>query len=293
MNPSAGPEVSICIPARNGEAFIGRAVASVLAQSFADFELVVVDDASLDRTAEAVLRFGDPRLRLVRNDRPLGFEGNWNRALAEASGRYLKILPQDDILYPDCLEKQRAVLEGKGFSSAVLVCAGRAILDERGRVLFGRSFPGKGGLVGARAAVRACVRAGTNLIGEPAAVLLRTEVVRQVGSFDGRLPYLIDLDYWVRSLRRGDLAVLKERLCGFRLSRGAVSTRVAASQSREFRAFVRRLAAQGAFALSRSDLRRGEAMAVLKGRLRRLLYALLFLRRPGPSPQSGTPSTTK
>ncbi|MBM3311475.1 MAG: glycosyltransferase [Candidatus Aminicenantes bacterium] len=293
MSPPAGPEVSVCIPAFDGEAFIGQAIASVLAQSFADFELVVVDDASLDRTTDVVLGFSDPRLRLVRNERRLGPEGNWNRALAAASGRYLKILPQDDFLHPACLEKERAALERGEFSSAALVCAGRAFIDERGRGLFGRSFPGKGGLVAARAAVRACVRAGTNLIGEPAAVLLRAEVVRQVGPFDGRLPYLIDLDYWFRALRRGDLAVLKERLCGFRLSRRAVSTRVAASQSREFRAFIRRLAAEGAFALSPSDVRRGEAMAVLNGRLRRFLYAVLFRRRPGSPPQSATGWTTK
>jgi glycosyltransferase involved in cell wall biosynthesis len=279
MNLTKKPEVTVCLPAFNGEPYLGRAIASVLAQTFADFELVVVDDASTDGTAAAVGRIADPRLRSIRNETNLGQEANWNRALAEASGKYVKILPQDDVLYPTCLERQREALERPEYSGAALACAAREIIDEGDAPLLRRSFPGRGGLVKAEAAVRACVRAGTNVIGEPAAVLLRAEVARRVGRFDGRLLYLIDLDYWFRALRQGDLVVLKERLCGFRLTRRSVSTRIASAQSREFRAFVRAVAAEGIFAVSRRDLRRGEALAVLNGALRRFLYVLLFGRR--------------
>jgi glycosyltransferase involved in cell wall biosynthesis len=276
---SPRPEVSVCIPAYNGEAYLGRAIASVLAQTFSDFELVVVDDASTDGTAAVVGRFADPRFRLVRNETNLGQEGNWNRALAEASGRYVKILPQDDVLAPECLERQREALESPVHSGAALACAARTILTERGAPLLRRSFPGREGLVKAETAIRSCVRAGTNVIGEPAAVLLRAETVRRVGRFDGRYLYLIDLDYWFRALRHGDLVVLKDPLCGFRLSRRAASTRIGAAQSREFRAFLRRVAAEGEFTISRGDLYRGEAMAILNGFFRRFLYAVLFRPR--------------
>src|SRR5437667_3511518 len=90
---SAVPAVSVCIPAYRGAAHIGEAIESVLAQSFADFELVVVDDASRDDTAAVVARYRDPRIRFLRNERNAGVQANWNRCLELARGRYFKPLP--------------------------------------------------------------------------------------------------------------------------------------------------------------------------------------------------------
>ena len=66
---SPAPTVSVCIPAYRGGPYIGEAIESVLAQTFADFELVVIDDASPDDTAQVVARYHDARIRFVRNER--------------------------------------------------------------------------------------------------------------------------------------------------------------------------------------------------------------------------------
>ena len=98
------PRVSICIPTWRVGDFLEAAIQSVLSQTFTDFELVVVDDCSGDDTVARVRKYAeDPRLRCLVNQDNLGPEGNWNRCLAEASGEYIKLLPHDDLIAPECL----------------------------------------------------------------------------------------------------------------------------------------------------------------------------------------------
>ena len=105
------PRVSVCIPSYKGAATIGEAIQSVLGQTFRDFELIVVDDASPDDTMAVVRAFGDPRLRCFVNPTNLGPQANWNRCLELAQGRYIKLLPHDDLLHPECLQQQVRVLK--------------------------------------------------------------------------------------------------------------------------------------------------------------------------------------
>lgn len=99
------PLVSVFIPTYRGEATIGAAIESVLTQTLSDFELVVIDDGSPDSTQAIVAQYHDPRLRYVRNECNLGPQGNWNCCLAEARGKYFKLLPHDDLLYLECLAR--------------------------------------------------------------------------------------------------------------------------------------------------------------------------------------------
>ncbi|MGA2961873.1 MAG: glycosyltransferase family 2 protein [Candidatus Korobacteraceae bacterium] len=99
------PLVSILMTAYNREAFIADAIQSVLAQTFTDFELIIVDDGSKDRTVEIARRYGsrDRRIRVFVNERNLGDYPNRNRAASLASGTFLKYHDSDDLLYPHCL----------------------------------------------------------------------------------------------------------------------------------------------------------------------------------------------
>jgi hypothetical protein len=93
--------VSVLIPAYNAEATIGEAIASVLAQTFTDWELIVVDDASTDGTLETAQRYADdPRIRVYRNETRLGKWENHNRCAEFARGAFLKFLHAYDLLYP-------------------------------------------------------------------------------------------------------------------------------------------------------------------------------------------------
>src|SRR5438045_2978412 len=102
---SERPRVSICVPTYNGARWIGEAIESALGQTFGEFELLIVDDASTDDTLERVRRVSDPRIRIERNERNLGLVGNWNQCVRLARGEFVKFLFQDDLLYPTCLER--------------------------------------------------------------------------------------------------------------------------------------------------------------------------------------------
>lgn len=100
------PLVTVLMTAFNRERYIAAAIESVLAQSFRDFELVIVDDASVDGTVHIAREYeaADPRVRVVVNDRNLGDYPNRNRAAALARGQLMKYHDSDDVMYPHCLQ---------------------------------------------------------------------------------------------------------------------------------------------------------------------------------------------
>jgi len=274
---SAAPAVSVCIPTYRGAAHIAETIESALAQTFADFELVIVDDASPDETREVVARYRDPRVRYVR-ERNAGVEENWNRCLRLARGRYFKLLPHDDLIAPDCLARQVAVLEADRDQRLALVFCARRIIDSRSRAVMTRGYPRRsGGVIPARAAVRSCIRSGANLLGEPGGVLFRTALAQRVGAFDASLRIVTDLDYWVRLLLHGDAYYLPEKLASFRVSGGAWSVAIGATQATELLAFIEKVGANPAFGLSAFDIARGRLMARLTT-LAKLFFYRLVLR---------------
>ena len=278
--PPSPPAVSVCIPSYRGAAHIAATVESVLAQTFDDFELVIVDDDSPDDTAGVVARYADPRIRFLRNARRLGAEGNWNRCLELARGRFFKLLPQDDLLAPECIERQVRVLEeDSGSKPLAFVFCARDIIDAGGRRVTTRGYPGRGGVIPGRTLIRRCVRRGTNLVGEPGGVLVPTALARRTGAFDASIGYVVDLDYWFRLLLHGDAHYLPERLASFRVSAGSWSLAIGREQGAAVRDFIDRVAANPAYGARAAEAALGRAMAWLNGRLRLLLYRLVPLHR--------------
>lgn len=105
------PVVTIAIPIYNGERHLADAIASVLAQEFAEFELLLLDDGSTDSSLTVARGFHDGRIRILENGTNRGIPWTQNRALAEARGRYFGILDQDDVALPERLTRQVAFLE--------------------------------------------------------------------------------------------------------------------------------------------------------------------------------------
>lgn len=273
---SDAPAVSVCIPAYRGARHIGEAIESVLAQSFADFELLVLDDASPDDTAQVVLRYRDPRIRFLRNERNAGVQANWNRCLELARGRYFKLLPQDDALAAECLARQVEVLEADGDARIALVFCARRIIDGRSRELMTRRYRGRDrGVIAAHTVLRNCIQRGTNLIGEPGAVLFRTELGRRVGGFDASIGNVTDLDCWFRLLLHGDAYCLPERLASFRVAHGSWSLLIGAGQAAHFRAFIAKVGANPSFGLSVLDRVRGRVMSQANTLARLVFYRLV------------------
>lgn len=275
MYSSKLPRVSVCVPTYRGACHLASTIESVLSQSLGDFELLIIDDNSPDETPQVVADFKDKRIRYLRNLSNLGPEGNWNRCLQEARGEYFKLLPQDDTLMPDTLERQVEILELDTDERIALVFGSRVIIDAKGEVLATRGYPGgRDGEIDAVTLVRRCVRFGTNLIGEPGSVLFRRSLSVRAGAFDANIPYIIDLDYWVRLLTHGSAYYMERPVSTFRVSSGSWSVAIGSRQSAEYIRFITKLSKQTLWGIGLVDVLSGKAMALLNNMLRLVFYKL-------------------
>ena len=127
------PKISIGLPVYNGERYLEKCIKSILLQSLEDFELIISDNASTDRTREIYLAAaeGDRRIRHYRNDRNLGAARNYNLCYAQARGEYFKWHAHDDLLEPTYLEKCVAALDAN--PDAVLCQSLVGLIDAKGR----------------------------------------------------------------------------------------------------------------------------------------------------------------
>jgi glycosyltransferase involved in cell wall biosynthesis len=105
------PLISVLMPAFNAEAHIAEAIQSILQQSFTNFELIILNDGSTDRTSQIIDGFADPRIHKMDLQPNQGLVSARNRLVAAARGRYIAFLDADDIAFPDRLQKQFIFLE--------------------------------------------------------------------------------------------------------------------------------------------------------------------------------------
>lgn len=279
MNKSSQPTVSICIPAYNSEKYIGKTIQSALSQTYQDFELVIVDDCSTDRTLNTIKEYKDPRIRLIENEKNLGPEKNWNKALAEAKGKYIKLLHHDDLLSDSCLERQVAILKNPAHKDVLLVCCSRYIIDENDNIILKRGFKNKNGKFPGHRIIKEAIRSGANLIGEPTAVLFRADILNQVGNFNGSIPYLIDMELWCRMLLHGKIYIISDPLCTFRVSSTSLSMAIGSSQGRDFKAFADKVYKNKDYRLTWYDCALSKFRGYLNGVLRYLFYKFVLRRK--------------
>ena len=210
MNTS--PLVSVCIASYNHERFIAEAVSSVIAQSYSAWELVVVDDASTDGSAEilqAIAAQYPDQIRLVLLEENTGPSGALNRAILEAKGEYVALLGSDDRMHRDRLKKQVDYLnENPGVSTVFTRVAG---IDAAGRridasvEIFDKPITD----------IRNQLLQG-NFLSAPS-VMGRRDVWLETGLHNAALRYVQDYDLWLRILDHHEIARLDDRLTEYRI----------------------------------------------------------------------------
>jgi glycosyltransferase involved in cell wall biosynthesis len=175
--PGRAPRVSIGLPVRNGGAFLAEALDHLLAQRFADLELIVSDNGSVDDTERICRAYAerDPRVRYFREEVNRGATWNHNRVIALARGEYFKLAAHDDLCLPDFVGRCVEVLERE--PDAVLCYPRVAIVDAAGR----RVRPYRYDWTAGSPRVRERLRAVTGLRRRcfPVFGVVRTEVLRR------------------------------------------------------------------------------------------------------------------
>jgi glycosyltransferase involved in cell wall biosynthesis len=214
----SAPIVSVLMTAYNREPYIASSIESVLAQTFDDLELVVVDDGSTDGTVEIARRFArrDPRVRVEVNARNLGDYANRNHAAALARGALLKYHDSDDLLYPHCLAAMAPPMLAHpgaafGLSPARHWPGGPCPMLLTPRMSYQREFLGSG-----------MFSAG------PAGAIFRTAAFRSLGGFEDRgAPS--DYIFWLRACARVPVLLLPADLFWYRIHSGQELTSATAA----------------------------------------------------------------
>ena len=219
------PHVSICIPSYNRVGLVSQAIESALSQTETDVEVILIDDGSTDGTLGVAARYADSRFRIEKNACRLGLSGNMNRCLELASGTYVKILCDDDLLYPESVARLAAGLDR--FPEATFATSAWAWIDGAGSFLRSSrllpSAPAEGVLVDLRRVI-AMSRLYRNGIGSPTEVLLRRSAMSGLG-FDGSYPQMMDWHLWLRLLQRGSLVFFPQILSAIRSHEPSQSAR--------------------------------------------------------------------
>jgi len=217
------PLVSVCIPVHNETRFLDEAIASVLKQTYGNFELVIANGASQSESrgliGEIVSRNSDPRVQFILNPANFSMVENWNSAIMKARGSYLKLLCADDVLMPNCLERQVQALQK--YPNVVLAAGSRVMINSKGNRLFTRNGVRTRGIHNGSMMIRRCILAGTNIIGDPVCIMWRRTGTDHLGFFDPSILYCTDLEYWLRLLSIGDLYYDTEPVAFYRIHKSS------------------------------------------------------------------------
>jgi len=217
------PVVSVVIPVHDGEQFIREAIESVLMQTLADLELLLVDDGSTDASPAIIAEYGeaDSRVVTLRTDR-VGQSDARNAAIRNSRADLVALLDHDDVAYPDRLERQCNFL--RAHESVALVGGALTFIDDTGRV-----FAEDVRYPLTDAEIRAAFPTTTPIL--TSAAMLRKRAFDEVGGFRRLYADSEDLDLWLRIAAHYELATLEANVVRYRIHRGQGSARRLARQS--------------------------------------------------------------
>lgn len=225
------PKVTVLTPVYNGEPFIAECVESVMRQSYANWEYIIVNNRSVDRTLDIVTRYADqdPRIRIIDNTRFVDVVANHNIAFASLApdSKYCKLVSADDWLYPECLERMVDVAE-RHPSTGIVSCYTIAnttppILRQGDMPLAQEVFSGR----------EVCRRhlMGTDVLGAPTSVLYRADVIRSTQPFFAVAVPSADIHASFDVLRTHDYGFVHQILCFERWHKQSVSSALVAFNS--------------------------------------------------------------
>ena len=212
--------VSVLMPLYNAEQYVGRAIQSLMAQSYERWELVLVEDGSTDGSRDVVDRYPDPRMK-VTHQANAGESAARNAALSQAEGQFLAFLDADDVYLPNHLELTVGHLlahpELGGVYTDGYYC------DQSENLLQTLSSRRRGPFEGRL--FEQVVR-GPDVFGPPVCVVLRSRVVRQYGlRFDERIVIGPDWDFFTQFTDKADFGYVDQKTCLYRIHSSSISTR--------------------------------------------------------------------
>nr|WP_315142633.1 glycosyltransferase family 2 protein [uncultured Flavobacterium sp.] len=210
MDSFLNPKITVLMPVYNCELYIKEAVDSILNQTFADFDFLIIDDASTDKTVSIIKEYKDSRIQLIEKTVNTGYTISLNYGLKVAKGEYIARMDGDDISFPHRFEKQIAFLDA---NPDVVLC--------------GSNF----GIIGAEKLINLpeeneAIKLGLlkgNCIAHPSVMIRHSVLQEHAVTYDFNKEPAEDYDLWVRLLQFGKLYNIQENLLNYRVHSTQVS----------------------------------------------------------------------
>lgn len=208
-NKSNNPLVSVIMPTYNSEHYIEKAIDSILSQTLGDFEFIIVNDASTDKTHSAIQKYirKDKRIQLVNNDHNLQIAQSLNKGISLAKSDFIARMDDDDISFPQRLEKQYNFLQKN--KNVAIVGTDILIIDENEKIISKRGYPAK-----SKDLKKIMFRYSP--FAHPT-VMFRKKIFHQLGGYDPKMVPCEDIDFWFRIGRKYNFGCVQEQLLKYRI----------------------------------------------------------------------------
>ena len=180
------PKISVIMSVYNGEKYLREAIESILAQTFTDFEFVIVNDGSTDNSLEIIQSYDDERIKIINNEKNIGLTKSLNKALKVARGEYIARQDADDISLPNRFEEQLKYLEKH--SEVALLGTFAYSIDKKGKIVGKRVMLAKPSLKD--------IFKGNSF--NHGSVMFKKEIVNQLGGYNELIRYSQDYELWSR-----------------------------------------------------------------------------------------------
>ena len=240
MNVS--PKISICIPTYNGDLYLHECIDSCINQSFSNYEIIICDDGSSDKTIEIIQAYqkNNSKIKFYKNESNLGLVANWNKCIKKSAGEWIKFVFQDDYISRDCLAEFAQLVN----SQTKLIVSKRNFLlpddiNDKDRKYYNQSvrtlentgyyitnqFPIK--IISTLAVENICM----NFIAEPSLVLFKKDVIEIIGEFDSEFKQICDLEFLQRIATNYGLTYLPKKNCYFRIHQQSTTVKNVSSNT--------------------------------------------------------------
>lgn len=204
------PLISVCVPTFNAAKYLSECLDSILAQTFTDFEVLILDNQSSDETLSIAKEYADSdsRIRIVINERNIGAIPNFNRCIKLAQGEWIKYVHADDFIAPNCLKEMLACSKPE----SAIICCRRNFLFEPGikeatkefflnflsDLSIDNLFPNSTEISASDYCKVVIKHLSFNIVGEPTAVMIHRNAFYRFGTFNTHIVGIADLELWTR-----------------------------------------------------------------------------------------------
>jgi glycosyltransferase involved in cell wall biosynthesis len=266
-------EILVFVPTYNSEKYLRQCLDSVLQQTFQDWQCVISDDASTDKSVEIAREYAkiDSRFKVLTHEKNVGAANNWNRAKENNNSFATKILCADDYLLKDALKDQLDILQR---NQTAIVFGERYIVFPSGKKLHPR-LPKYASNISFNDAFKFYINLGRNIFGEPVTALFRTDLFVKSEGFYPKFEYSLDTSGYMAIARGHDVTFDNSIVGAFRVSKSQWSHKLKGKQFAHVFDFIDHLVEVEGIQVSKTEVLIGKIKVMGANLLRVVLYKFL------------------